>query len=492
MGVGEGGRLECTAGPVAGRKFELTGDEVEIGRAVKSAIAIPDPTVSRSHLLLRKSAAGWTARDLGSGNGTVLNGERILEETPLSEGDVLALGDTQFSFYSSEQAPLVFKSKRRLFLWRATATAFLLTALALAWTKQHSARLSAAKNDEARRSREVLEAAFQSAKKLVRQGDWEQALVAFERIRAEAPQLPGLRDYLDRGMKEVPNQKLLVSARSALDRNELGIAAEALAKVSSDSQLHAQLQAVKELLRERAALRVAEGRRAFDERDYPRALEIVEDVLKAVPDSPDAQSLTNDVRRALAIRRKPLPRATFDALQENLASRFRQGDLKGAIAAAEDCVGKKIDGCRRLLSELREFADLHGRVQQLDLKDLERLLALDLRVAGGTPSGQVQSAMARAAAMYYNEASKAKTAAQWARAMELAARTLQLAPGHPGALAVVSELKLRAKELFVFAYSAKDTAPDEAILRFKEVIALTPPDDETHRKAVNWVEKLSR
>ena len=170
MGVGEGGRLECTAGPVAGRKFELTGDEVEIGRAVKSAIAIPDPTVSRSHLLLRKSAAGWTARDLGSGNGTVLNGERILEETPLSEGDVLALGDTQFSFYSSEQAPLVFKSKRRLFLWRATATAFLLTALALAWTKQHSARLSAAKNDEARRSREVLEAAFQSAKKLVRQG----------------------------------------------------------------------------------------------------------------------------------------------------------------------------------------------------------------------------------------------------------------------------------------------------------------------------------
>jgi len=145
-----------------------------------------------------------------------------------------------------------------------------------------------------------------------------------------------------------------------------------------------------------------------------------------------------------------------------------------------------------LLSELREFGDLHERAEQLDLKDLERLLALDLRIAGGTPSGQVQSAMARAAAMYYNEASKAKAAAQWARAMELAARTLQLTPDHPGALAVVSELKLRAKELFVFAYSVKDTAPDEAVRRFKEVIALTPLDDETHRKAVNWVEKLSR
>ena len=492
MGVGEGGRLVCTAGPIAGRKFELTEDAVVIGRAGKSAIAIPDPTVSRSHLLLRKSASGWTAQDLGSGNGTVLNGNRILEETPLSEGDVLALGDTQFSFYLSEQTPLVFRSKRRVFLWPAIATAFLLTALGLAWTKEHSARFSAEKNDEARRSREAIEAAFQSAKKLVRQGDWEQALVAFERIRAEAPQLPGLREYIDRGTKEVPNQKLIASARSALDRNEMGTAADTLAKVSVDTQLHAQLQAVKELLRERVALRVAEGRRAFDERDYPRVLEIVEDVLKAVPDNPDAQSLANDARRAVAIRKKPLLLGSFNALRENLASRFRQGDVKGAIAAAEDCVARKIEGCRRLLSELREFGDLHERAEQLDLKDLERLLALDLRIAGGTPSGQVQSAMARAAAMYYNEASKAKAAAQWARAMELAARTLQLTPDHPGALAVVSELKLRAKELFVFAYSVKDTAPDEAVRRFKEVIALTPPDDETHRKAVNWVEKLSR
>jgi len=492
VGVGEGGRLVCTAGPIAGRKFELTEDAVVIGRAGKSAIAIPDPTVSRSHLLLRKSASGWTAQDLGSGNGTVLNGNRILEETPLSEGDVLALGDTQFSFCLSEQTPLVFRSKRRVFLWRAIATAFLLTALGLAWTKEHSARFSAEKNDEARRSREAIEAAFQSAKKLVRQGDWEQALVAFERIRAEAPQLPGLREYIDRGTKEVPNQKLIAKARSALDRSELGTAADTLAKVGADTQLHAQLQSVKELLRERIALRVAEGRRAFDERDYPRVLEIVEDVLKAVPDNPDAQSLINDARRAVAIRKKPLPRGSFNALRENLASRFRQGDVKGAIAAAEDCVARKIEGCRRLLSELREFGDLHERAEQLDLKDLERLLALDLRIAGGTPSGQVQSAMARAAAMYYNEASKAKAAAQWARAMELAARTLQLTPDHPGALAVVSELKLRAKELFVFAYSVKDTAPDEAVRRFKEVIALTPPDDETHRKAVNWVEKLSR
>jgi tetratricopeptide (TPR) repeat protein len=491
LGVGEG-RLVCTAGPIAGRKFELTGDEVEIGRAVKSAIAIPDPTVSRRHLLLRRSASGWTAQDLGSGNGSVLNGKRILEETLLSEGDLLALGDTQFSFHSFDQGSLVSRSKRPVLLWRAAGLACLGTAVVLAWTKQNSARLSAERIDEARRSREELEAAFQSAKKLVRQGDWAEALAAFERIRAQAPQLPGLREYIERGKTELPNQRLIAGARAALGRNELAIAAEALAKVIADTQLHAQLQAAKELLRERVAARIAEGRRAFEERDYPRVLEIVEDVLKAVPDNADAQSLAGDARRSLAIRRKPLPQPAFAALRETSASRFRQGDLKGAIEAAEDCVAKKMDECRRLLSELREFADLQGRVEQLDLKDLERLLALDLRIAGGTSSGQVKSGIARAAAMYYNEASKAKAAAHWARAMELAARTLQLAPDHPGALSVVSEIKLRAKELFVFAYSVKDTAPDEAISRFKEVIALTPADDETHRKAVNWVEKLSR
>jgi hypothetical protein len=141
---------------------------------------------------------------------------------------------------------------------------------------------------------------------------------------------------------------------------------------------------------------------------------------------------------------------------------------------------------------LEQFAELSRRMEQLELKDLERLLDLGVRAGGGRQSSLALAAMARAAALYYNEASDAKTAGQWARAVDLATKAQRLAPAHPGALAIVAELKARAKELFVFAYSLKDTAPDEAVVRFKEVIALTRPDDETHRKAVSWVGKLSR
>src|SRR5262249_38276162 len=131
------------------------------------------------------------------------------------------------------------------------------------------------------------------------------------------------------------------------------------------------------------------------------------------------------------------------------------------------------------------------RPDTLDPTGPERLRGLDMRAAGGHASSRGGPAVARAAALYYNEAVQAKSAAQWARAMELAAKALTLAPDHRGARALVGELKARAKELFVFAYSLKDTVPEDAVMKFKEVLAMTPPDDEFHRKAQTWIEKLS-
>ncbi len=255
-------------------------------------------------------------------------------------------------------------------------------------------------------------------------------------------------------------------------------------------QLHLQLQAVKDLLRRSVASRIAEAQAAFRERDYAQALEVVEDVLKAVPDDPEALSLAHHAGRAAKAR--PGPSTPSAGPAEGAAARFRAGDLKGAIAAAEKCAARDLEPCRRLHQQLEQFAELHGRLEHLELGSLERLLELATRVGGGRPSPLAFDAMARAAALYYKEASDAKTAGQWARAVNLAAKAQRLAPDHPGALAIVGELKARAKELFVFAYSLKDSAPDEAIVRLKEVIALTRTDDETHRKAVRWVAKLSR
>jgi tetratricopeptide (TPR) repeat protein len=507
--------LVCTAGPYPGRTFELRGTEVVIGRSPRSGIAIADPAVSRRHLLLRSSGSGWIAEDLGSGNGTIVNLGRIVQPTPLADGDVLILGDTQLCFHAGAshrlaprlRSPSVPGSShcsaaggshrlaqrlRSLLHGRRLVVLSLIPALVLAGLGLRAHQASVAQSEEVRRAKEAAAHAFQRGKKLVRQGDWRQAQLTFEGIQAQAPGFPGLEDYIERGKKEIENQNLLERARAALEEDELGAAAEALGNLSPDTQLHSQAHEVRRLLEQRVAAQMSEAQRAIGERDYPRVLEITEDVLKAFPKNAEAESLAERARRKMAARPKPVAQGRLAVMRNAAAQRFRAGDLKGAISAAERCAVKASEPCRHLLGQLQEIAGLLGRTQQLELRDLERLLELDMRAAGGHASSLVAPAVARAAGLYYNEAVRAKGAAQWPRAMELAARALRLAPDHRAALAIVSELKARAKELFVFAYSLKDTAPDEAVQRFKEVLALTPADDEFHRKAQTWIEKLSR
>ena len=91
-------RLVAQSGPASGQEFALEGDELVIGRAADNPVSIPDTSVSRKHALVRKTAEGWAVSDLGSGNGTMLNGEAIADETQLNDGDVITLGDTELRY----------------------------------------------------------------------------------------------------------------------------------------------------------------------------------------------------------------------------------------------------------------------------------------------------------------------------------------------------------------------------------------------------------
>lgn len=66
-----------------------------IGRAATSDVPIYDPTISRRHAEIAKGASGVSIRDLGSSNGTFLNGSRVTEAEAV-DGDVLAFGKVAF------------------------------------------------------------------------------------------------------------------------------------------------------------------------------------------------------------------------------------------------------------------------------------------------------------------------------------------------------------------------------------------------------------
>jgi pSer/pThr/pTyr-binding forkhead associated (FHA) protein len=84
--------LVVTQGPLSGRRIELEG-ELVIGRE-GATLTIEDSELSRRHAAVRPVAGGYEVEDLGSLNGTYVNGRRIDGKASLVGGDAIKLGQT--------------------------------------------------------------------------------------------------------------------------------------------------------------------------------------------------------------------------------------------------------------------------------------------------------------------------------------------------------------------------------------------------------------
>ncbi len=95
----------CRAGPPglifpAGTQFQFT-----IGRDPDCDLVIADLTVSRQHAGLYRYLRGWLLTDLGSTNGTRLNGWRVREPVPVCPGDQVSFGAVTFVFREGAASP---------------------------------------------------------------------------------------------------------------------------------------------------------------------------------------------------------------------------------------------------------------------------------------------------------------------------------------------------------------------------------------------------
>jgi len=85
-------KLVVTEGPASGREIDLD-QEVVIGRE-GVAFTLDDSELSRRHAAVRPAAGGYEVEDLGSLNGTFVNGKKIAGATRISGGDTLKIGQT--------------------------------------------------------------------------------------------------------------------------------------------------------------------------------------------------------------------------------------------------------------------------------------------------------------------------------------------------------------------------------------------------------------
>ena len=86
-------QLVMKNGPAPGRIHSLDKSEILIGREAGSDVFVNDVEVSRQHARLTEQAGNYVLEDLGSTNGTFVNGQRVVSPRILQPGDTITLGE---------------------------------------------------------------------------------------------------------------------------------------------------------------------------------------------------------------------------------------------------------------------------------------------------------------------------------------------------------------------------------------------------------------
>lgn len=86
-------RLIQRTGANPGETTDLTQEVITLGRDVTNELVVADAEVSRQHARVSRTPGGFVLEDLGSTNGTFVNGERLSSPRVLNPGDLVGLGE---------------------------------------------------------------------------------------------------------------------------------------------------------------------------------------------------------------------------------------------------------------------------------------------------------------------------------------------------------------------------------------------------------------
>lgn len=341
-------KLVVLAGPKAGATFPIKAEQTIVGRSDDADVSIPDVSVSRRHAnFVRQDDGSFLVSDLGSGNGTHINGVRVTMDFA-RHGDEIALGDTVLQLIDENAPPLPKgRSKTPAVVSGEQATGHASTrfdqqkvpAAASAPARAPSAsveqkapgankrmRLYAIAGGvlvvflllgivaKARRGGEQEErtprrgvategaALFRDAKNLAFNHQWTEAVRKAESALELSDDDPALHAFLEQARTEAEHQKRVGEARERLQSRDFATARTLLAKVPREADVYPQARTLNDELDSALARAVADAT-ALADTDKDAAKELVAKVLTAEPANAQALALQERLERPEAPQR---------------------------------------------------------------------------------------------------------------------------------------------------------------------------------------------
>jgi tetratricopeptide (TPR) repeat protein len=539
-------------GPDLGKRQRIRGSRMVVGRGEACDLRLTDGLVSRRHIELVSGPRGVVLRDLGSNNGTRVNGTRQVEVT-LRHRDEVELGGTilsvvdqlkEFEERNAPKAPAPSAApkdavpeapaaaepnreasgpahvptggrRRRRVLLGAASLALLALAVA-AWVRlRPTPPIPGPMSPPG-----AFDQQFKTARDLLNAGKYAEALKAFEALAGRYPEAPQLNGHIELCKREQRSASAMLAARVQAQDGELEKAIAAARTIGSGTQHFGEAQqliAQWTLAREKEQL--DQFRAALGDGDLESARTLLESLPKDVQPSALEEIAQADERsrqqRAEELRRqkrgrlerqKEELRRTREEVDQAIAGVVRKidlGNLAGAALELERVAESKskpavVDKLRLLKSKLPVFAesfrDGTSKYAAGELEDaaqpLMRALTAyeDMDLAGKLDFPLKQKA-ARALA---GRGRAAAAREEWTAAGKDFRLALKTEPGLKEAADGLAALARRATNLYEGGSALMARDPGAARQHFEQVLLMTGSGDELHLKAQRRLEQLDR
>jgi tetratricopeptide (TPR) repeat protein len=537
-----GCRLIVVAGPDIGLEWAFKSGDITIGRDEDCELSLSDIAVSRRHARIGLEGASFVIEDLGSNNGTFLNGDAIEGRVMLSAGDEIVVGERTLRFVELNEAPPtsaaapvypgaegraasgidpgpeldpgglsqidaeaaepdggppVPEPAPRGALRRTARVGLAALVLVMAaaggvyaWRAREAAEAREAREQLARRR--FLEAV--ALVKAERFGDAQRVLTALRALEPGHPRLPAYEAHVK---QELDQWAILEEARALASAGRYGEAMETLEAVEPESAYaDTAAERARAYARRRARGLLEEARSALERGALDEATALVARVLDVAPGSRDARLLLDAIEAARRGARRPRPKRkkksfSFPSVLERAVSLYREGRIPAAIDAAEAAGTREaetwVKRLKRMKRLVRASERAHLRKAGTALLDLApRALALDERIGGG--EGDIRRRLTRFFADgLYLEGIEALQEDDAPKAFELFNAALRKWPDHKLAKTRLAELQGRARELYREARTTQARDADRARTLYERVTRITPASNTYHKLAKKWL-----